>query len=224
MKKSIYVVIIALFLLILTGCDDSTNDTMSHGTWHGHIYVNELMGFQFELPVTWYMYTVEEKAFWSSVAFPHMINEYFGGNPYYLSEYPTISDMRSREFLTENTVAINIQELSSATARLLNTRDVLRDTMNLLLELDVGYHNFHIGESTRQLGNSDWHYMFFERYTNRASAFFVSMHGRFLYTIHITIHTGTKQDIEAIWELFSDISPLYLGSEGIIPTIRMCYV
>ena len=35
---------------------------ISRGTWHNHIYVNESMGFQFELPETWFIYADEEKA------------------------------------------------------------------------------------------------------------------------------------------------------------------
>ena len=65
--KPTCIIFAALFCIILSSCGRHPAEVLpepviTRGTWHGRIYVNASMGFQFELPETWFVYTEEEKA------------------------------------------------------------------------------------------------------------------------------------------------------------------
>ena len=226
MKAILSFTILALFLLGMSGCNTAVSMTpciAPRGTWHDHIYVNEFMGFQFELPETWYIYTEEERA-----AFIGIITDFaYGSFDDVLS--PNIAfnmqDMRAEDIITGNSVSVDVQTLF-LDENLLNGHEYLQKMVLYMPEFDVGvsHSNIQIGANPRQLWDVEWYYMLSEVTDafgrNAVQARFVNIQDGFLRTIMISVGTGGVETIDEIWEYFSEIDTQFFNATGIIPTIR----
>ena len=230
MKKIIRIVSLVLFFLVLSSCTNNTSYEASdintpipvRGTWHGHIYVNEFMGFQFELPETWFMYTEEER-----VARIFSISELQYES---LDDLPSpdivlsLLDMRAEDFITGNAVNIAV-EMLPINAVTPSEHELMEKFILAIDGLDTGeeHTDIKIGAYPRQLGDINWYYMtsnvsdIFGQIGMRAR--FHNIQGEFLRTITISTR-GDIQDIEEIWDNFSDIDPQFRNKIGITPTLH----
>jgi len=175
------------------------------------------MGFQFELPPTWRKFTDEERAL--QIAFtPAHLDAAWSSSPYVGDIHFQMQDMRVQEFFTGNDVSIFIQELQPGTEGLFSEREYLQLMMYNALDMEWGYSNFQIGDSSKQLGDINWYYMTFER-GSITQAYIINMQDEFIHTILISIHEGDVQNIKDIWSNFSEIEPRFKGEDGVIPTM-----
>ena len=223
MRITICTICTALFIFLLAGCGRQSNipnvtpQAPPPGTWHDHIYVNEFMGFQFELPETWFIFTREEIA--------HGVMDAFGvfnelGEDIFIDSTDaalfnaTLAaiDMQVAAFFSDATMHIHLQEIASGERQ--EIHEHLQSHAESIGELAS---NFQMGKSPRQIGSVDWYYIIYEMLENYVQANFVSIQDGFYRTITISVE-GTFQDIDKIWKQFSEIEPRFINAEGIIPT------
>jgi len=211
---------------MLSGCNNNVQDnapiTQTRGTWHDHIYVNEFMGFQFELPETWFVYTEEERT-----AFIHSIADIAYGS--YNGVLPpdiaiNMQDMRAEEFLTGNSVSVDTRILSSARIPM-SENEYLHEIAIFLPYLGEGveHRNIQIGAYPKQLGYASWYYIMYEvtdvlgRVGTQVRL--VNIQNEIIRSVVITTSDNNVQAIHDIWASFSAIDPQFHNAEGIIPTI-----
>lgn len=223
MKKIIYTALFTILLLLLSGCDSvigepSTGHIPNRGTWHGNIYVNEFMGFQFRLPETWFMFTDEERNELYVIAKEHFhtlgIN-----NPISPKEiHHNLQDMRAACFFSRSYITVNIQELSSITTEHITEVEYLERFG--LYELRKGLQVTHVAEHPVLLDGVNWHYMVFEYMQGHMQAVFVNILDGFLRSFIIFIFEGDMESIDYIMGYFSSIESRFLNVEGVIPTMN----
>ena len=188
----------------------------SRGTWHGHIYVNEFMGFQFEMPPTWFKYTEEELASIRNTG-AAMIAERESNfyNDVYLPFY--LIDTYIRGFFSGDGVSVASNPISSAVEQKGEIEN-LQAAIVQLGELNNVFQHFQMGDSPRRLGENYWYYMTYEVFPNRPQIYLINFYGGFRR--EITITADSLNEIEYILNIFTEIDPQLKGIEGIIPTME----
>ena len=224
MKKAINIICFVLLCFLLSSCDTVGNIFTEHylparGTWHGHIYVNELMGIQFDLPETWFVYTSEQIARWFYIPRTFSTESVIGSLSSYGNGVDAI-DMRARDFFNDNNITIYSQALSTISNDPINELEYLYLSATHMYD-DMGdiFINTEISEAPRQIGNINWYYMIHDIQGGFVSARFVSIQDGFLCSISIAILEGDVHDIEGIWGRFSEIEPQFQNTEGIVPAM-----
>jgi len=225
MKEKVIICAVLLFafpLIILPiyffGVADNNSSRLyaNRGTWHGHIYVNEFMGFQLEIPPTWFKYTEEELANVSSVGAAMIAEREDNFNNHaYLPFYAR--DMSIRDFFSGNSVVVATNPVSLAVEQNGEIEN-LQAAMIQLGELSNVFQHFQIGNFPRRLGENYWHYMTYEVFTNRIQMYLIHFYGGFRR--EITITADSLDEIEDILNIFTAIDPQLKGIEGIIPTME----
>jgi len=195
------------------------------------------MGFQFELPETWLAYTNEEIAHW--VYLTEDITQELQGNTSTDEDRPYMQasdffhvrrratspvslidavDMRARNFFAFGHIGIHAQELSTFTVLPITELEYLQILDEEAMELDDFFQDAHISLLPRQIGDISWYYMIRNTLDGQVHANFVSIQDNFLCSITISL-IGDLQDIEDIWEQFTEIDPQFLNVEGVIPAM-----
>ena len=225
MEKISCIICTALFIFLLAGCGRQSNipnvtpQTPSPGVWHDYIYVNEFMGFQFELPETWFIFTREEIAhgLGISLEFLHEFEKnIFDDVTDYTLFNATLAavDMQVKDFFSDVVMLIRLRETTR------NNRSAAYEYLQShAASLGSLASNIQMGALPRRIGDTDWYYMAYEMQEGHTQADFVSIQDGFYRTITIGVE-GTFQDIDKIWKQFSEIEPRFINAEGIIPTTR----
>jgi len=216
------VLLFALSLIILPiyffGFTDNTSNRIyaSRGTWHGHIYVNEFMGFQFEMPPTWFKYTEEELANILNVG-GAMISE--REIDFYNQDPPPFyfNDMYTRAFFSGDGVLVASNPIPLVVEQNGEIEN-LQAGMVQLSELSNVFQHFQMGDSPRRLGENYWYYMTYEVFPNRPQIYLINFYDGFRRAITIT--ADSFKEIEDILNIFTEIDPQLKGIEGIIPTME----
>jgi len=224
--KKIVCTLFALILIVLSGCVGAEVRLVAYrppscGTWHGYIYVNELMGIQFELPETWFIYTNEEIVRWFYIPRDFLSQSVVGS----LSGHDDIGidaiDMRARDFFNNNNLTIYSQALSTISNEPISELEYLHlSATHMHNEMGDIFQNIEIKETPRQIGGINWYYMIHDIQGGFVSARFVSVRDGFLCTVSIAILEGDIQDIDEIWERFTEIDPKFQDVEGLIPVMK----
>jgi len=174
------------------------------------------MGFQLEIPSTWFKYTEEELANVSSVGAAMIAEREDNFNNHaYLPFY--VRDMSIRDFFSGNSVVVATNPISLAVEQKGEIEN-LQAAMVQLGELSNVFQHFQIGDSPRRLGENYWHYMTYEVFTNRIQMYLIHFYGGFRR--EITITADSLDEIEDILNIFTEIDPQLKGIEGIIPTME----
>jgi len=225
MKEKVIICAVLLFVLSLItlpiyffGFMDNTSNRVyaSRGTWHGHIYVNEFMDFQFEILPTWFIYTEEELASIHNVG-GAMIAE--RERDFYNQDPPPFyfNDMYTRDFFSGDGVLVASNPISSAVEQKGEIEN-LQAGMVQLSELSNVFQHFQMGDVPRRLGGNYWYYMTYEVFPSGIQMYLINFYDGFRRAITVT--SDSLKGIEDILNIFTEIDPQLKGLEGVIPTME----